>query len=802
MRRAEANVREAAAPQRGVVPLATARAAELPELGAQAIGLVDAAAAGLALADAVCVSAHATIDPALEREILAACAGMERVIVRASDIGTAMPLRREPDEIVPAGDVAAAVARCRARAAGRGPVAVLLQRWIASDVAGVVFTVDPAGRDDGAVLVEAGWGAPEALGATDSVVVDADTLAIRRRVIRRKPPRGDVPALSDDQAVLLARHALRLRAQSGREHEITWIAKDGLFHVVDVRSLAAPPRRRAPVLDDGAAAESRVLWSRRNIGDMLAGVLSPLGRSLVRFYQHEVHVPCLAAMGVREPGPAAQHYRFVDGRVYANVSLLAHGWARTVAGADPAALARAIAGDDEGAAPPNPYGGRTPAWRRPLAAPSWIAAQAIAIVRAPRQVAALEQAARAERARVEGLALGAMTPLALGVELERRLGTFRSTYVGYLPHMHRAFLLLGVLDELVPAEVARALAAELDLVARDRREAAAIARVAALDPALASVFLRRPDAELERALRATAGGRRFWTSTIAPVLDAHGGRAPCELDLALPRWSEDPRPLLAMIRDALASGDAPPPLLVDPLAGIPRRRRAVVAPLVAAYLRCAELRARTRALVAEAIAAIRGVVLEVARRAVGDGLLYALDEVGDLDLAELRDHLAGRLGRRDVFARSRLEARRVAYLRDVERPDPPETFVGEPAARRRAPALAWRTTLRGTSGSPGVAFGVARVSDDPARAAAELAPGEVLIARSIDGTWIEALRRASAVVLDVGSVLDHGASLSRELNIPAVVDTTSATRTIRTGDRVWVDAEEGCVRVQPRAGRE
>jgi pyruvate,water dikinase len=101
--------------------------------------------------------------------------------------------------------------------------------------------------------------------------------------------------------------------------------------------------------------------------------------------------------------------------------------------------------------------------------------------------------------------------------------------------------------------------------------------------------------------------------------------------------------------------------------------------------------------------------------------------------------------------------------------------------------------LRGLGAGPGVASGPVRVLATPAEGAA-LQPGEVLVAAMTSPDWVPLMRRAAAVVTDAGGMTSHAAIVSRELGIPCVVGTGTATTTLRTGMPVTVDAGAGVVR--------
>jgi pyruvate, water dikinase len=100
--------------------------------------------------------------------------------------------------------------------------------------------------------------------------------------------------------------------------------------------------------------------------------------------------------------------------------------------------------------------------------------------------------------------------------------------------------------------------------------------------------------------------------------------------------------------------------------------------------------------------------------------------------------------------------------------------------------------LRGLGAAPGVASGPVRVVASLATAA-ELAEGEVLVTHMTAPDWVPLMRRAAAIVTDSGGMTCHAAIVSRELGIPCVVGTAEATRVLRDGQVVTVDAGAGTV---------
>jgi pyruvate,water dikinase len=103
-------------------------------------------------------------------------------------------------------------------------------------------------------------------------------------------------------------------------------------------------------------------------------------------------------------------------------------------------------------------------------------------------------------------------------------------------------------------------------------------------------------------------------------------------------------------------------------------------------------------------------------------------------------------------------------------------------------------TLRGFAGSPGVAEGRARVILR-ADQLGELEQGEILVAPSTATSWTPVFGKIAAAVLDSGGIMCHAAIVAREYGLPAVVGTLSATKQIKTGDRLHVDADTGVVTI-------
>ena len=99
--------------------------------------------------------------------------------------------------------------------------------------------------------------------------------------------------------------------------------------------------------------------------------------------------------------------------------------------------------------------------------------------------------------------------------------------------------------------------------------------------------------------------------------------------------------------------------------------------------------------------------------------------------------------------------------------------------------------LAGTAASSGVVEGRARVVTDIAHA--DLKAGDVLVTAYTDPSWTPLFVTVAALVTEVGGQMTHGAVVAREYGLPAVVGVDGATRRIRDGQRIRVNGAEGYV---------
>lgn len=104
------------------------------------------------------------------------------------------------------------------------------------------------------------------------------------------------------------------------------------------------------------------------------------------------------------------------------------------------------------------------------------------------------------------------------------------------------------------------------------------------------------------------------------------------------------------------------------------------------------------------------------------------------------------------------------------------------------------TELTGQTACLGKATGAVRIINSPADMA-KMEQGDILVSIATNPDIVMAMKKAAAIVTEQGGITSHAAIVSRELRIPCVIGTKIATKVLKDGDIVEVDADNGIVRI-------
>ncbi len=678
-------------------------------------------------------------------------------------------------------------------------LAVVVQRMVDAERAGVLFTADPITGRRRRAAIEAVRGLGEQLvsGAVnpDHFIVDTRSGAVLER-------RGDV--LSDAQLRELAAMGARIEDHFGRPQDIEWaIDRDAKLWIVQSRDITTlyPIPSTAPQNDD----DLRVYFSA-NVAQGVFDPFTPMGLQTFRLLSSGL----AAAIGkpVRDPAAGASLYAESGMRVFIDLTpVLRNPFGRELPGRVMGVMefrSKAIFTkllDDPRL---RPRGSASRSRFRTVAAALHTGApqNAIRAILRPNPT----------RKRVLAELDRAIADIRIPETSPARLDAYEDLILRFPPRFFPrlvGIVIPGVLSYALANRLlgAHARPGELQTVLRGLPHNPTtemdlalwnIARAAREDAASREALNARSPAELSAQYRARALPpllQREMTS----FLERYGHRAIAEIDLGVTRWSEDPAHLLGAIANYLRLGDeatAPDVQFArgarEAEAMIKRLssrlhgpRRILLRFLLGRVRLLGGLREQPKFQIMRVFALGHALIAPVGADLAGRGLLDTANDVFFLNLPELRRALAGEDLRKSVAER------RAVYRREQGRRHIPRVLLSDGTDAETELPAATDGGIRGTPASPGIARGIARVILSPV--GARLEPGEVLVAPSTDPGWTPLFLTAGALVMEMGGMMSHGAVVAREYGIPAVVGVPDATGRIATGEHVTVDGSAGTV---------
>ncbi len=330
----------------------------------------------------------------------------------------------------------------------------------------------------------------------------------------------------------------------------------------------------------------------------------------------------------------------------------------------------------------------------------------------------------------------------------------------------------------------------------------------------------RADAAAAAALREqtpAALAHRFANRDLPPLLQGgleeflsgHGHHAVAEIDVGMPRWSDDPTYIVGVLANYLRLDD--PDLAPDvQFTRSARAAQAAVTRVVGRVRRRSRLRAaaggfalgRGRELagmrethkdyLVRVLAHVREQLAAVGAEIAAAGLLARPEDVFFLDLVQARAALVG------ADFRAVVVQRREEYERELRRRQVPRVMLSDgtqPEALTAPGQQPVEGQLTGTPASAGTVTATARVVLDPV--GAQLEPGEIFVAPSTDPGWTPLFLTAGGLVMEMGGANSHGAVVAREYGIPAVVGVPDATLRIATGQQITVHGATGVIDAFP-----
>jgi pyruvate,water dikinase len=676
-------------------------------------------------------------------------------------------------------------------------MAVVLQHMVPAQCAGVAFTVDPISGDAMRMVVNAtsGLGVDVVSGVVEPEQYWLSKESAVRLLQTRLHSAAARPLLTPEITADLGTQLLRIERLCGAPQDVEWAWDGERCWIVQSRPITTVGRQTA---SEPADVEPDI-WTNANLKDVLPGLISPLSWSIVGIQLDEAIRLQYARRNYAWPAQR-RAVRLFWGRVYFNMSLFQQA-AYEVFGGLPEDLITQLGGANvEGFRPP-----RSPGWRMRV---RWLR-NILSAMRffkhvnqeAPERFAEVYRHWQEERQHIprldrksiaEALVTRTETNLSfllfhldLTAGLNAYLSLLRQLMQRYLPEAEGGMFaeLVTGLGEVHSADHSYRLW-ELSRLARQMPEV--------------MTFLERRDWRDWRRVLAPTGFSAPWQS----FLETYGHRGLYEVDVANPRWREEPDYLLDTLAAYAAREQDSPPF--NPQDQARRRQQAEAETLrrIPCWLRLwfrrmlhrtqafSRYREQSKSHLVRLIDLARQLCLRAGDILVQAGLLDDRDEVFFLEqddfLAALRGEIDRTLIQNRVMQRH-FERQRYAALQ------PPDVIVGEQpiyetATDDRAPVLS------GLPSSPGRVVGTARILRVP-QEGARLRAGDILVAPSTDPGWTPLFLLASGLVMETGGYLSHGAIVAREYGIPAVLNVPQAMQRIPDGATIILDGGAGTIQL-------
>ncbi|WP_433855277.1 rifamycin-inactivating phosphotransferase [Streptomyces kronopolitis] len=697
-------------------------------------------------------------------------------------------------------------------------MAVVVQRMVFPQAAGVLFTADPVTGNRKVATVDAGFGLGEALVSglvnpdvftvRDGEVV-ARTIAAKECAVQALPGGGTrevaidaerqgQPALTDAQVVRLVQLGRRIEAHFGRAQDIEWCLTDDGFQIVQSR----PITTLFPVPESGDQ-ENHVYVSVGH-GQMMTDPMKPLGLSVWRL---TAMVPMLEAGG----------RLFVDVTPRLAAPASRAGLLDVLGRGDPLtrdALETVLDRGDFVPSLPDAGPGGPPAGGVSAPMETDPALVTDLIERSRASIAALERDIRTQ----SGPALFDFL-LEAFAEHKRVLGD-PPNLQAIMAGMEATWWLNDKLGEWLGEKNAAdtlTLSAPGNVTSEMGLALLDVADVIRPHPQVVE-FLRGvehvedvedgEDAAFLGELAKCTGGAEA-RDAIEAYLDRYGMRCVGEIDLTRPRWRERPTTLVPVILDHVRNFEpgAAERRFAHGREKAQKKERDVLARLRAlpdGDRKADEARRmidRVRTFIGYREYPKYGIVsryflykqalLREAERLVQARVLPEKEDVFYLTFQEFREAV------RAQAVDGRLIQQRKDAFRSYHALTPPRVLTSDGEAvtgayrRDDVPAGA----LTGLPVSAGTIEGRARVILDMAKA--DLEAGDILVTTFTDPSWSPLFVGIAGLVTEVGGLMTHGAVIAREYGLPAVVGVEQATRLIRDGQRIRVHGTEGYVEILP-----
>lgn len=709
----------------------------------------------------------------------------------------------------------------------RVSLAVVVQRLIPADAAGILFTANPVNGQRNQILINATWGLGEAIVSgqvtPDTVIVDKSTWKMLSRETTTKTmmtvqtdtgteeqavpqTQQNKQVLDDATALQLARYGAQIETHYEMPMDIEWAISDGEIAIFQARPITSLPGLQSASPSDVVwePVVPNTIWIRRQIVEHMPEPLSTLFEDLYLKQGLDQSLgKLLEAMGEMS-GAKIDLYTMMPYGFTGTIN----GYAYTtgsfrMSGSNLMAILRIYsrlfkffkmsAFDWERVVLPE-YQALIAHWG------------AIDLTEAADEelLRGINEMAAADSGYWFGSAVNLGLSRIMDSLFDRLLKSFLIRYALSEPRPVSASFLRGFDSKVLDAQ------ADLEALTNMIRESAA----------LRELVLNTATDKLLEALAAHPDGQPVLDG-IQHYLDEYSHQI-YNLDFVDPTQNEDPLPMLLSLKALVES--VPDQDVRTRQAKMAEEREALVAETIQALnplsrrlfrwvwkwtKHYAPYRESVMFYMGAAWPTVRKLAFELGQRLTDVGSIAAPDDIYYLDSTEITSAIDARTNGQSILELVQLVQER-RTLREARKQLTPPAKVPECSRLKLGPidlSMFDPTPSDAVNEGPvlnGYAVSTGRVAAPASviRSIEEfdqMKSGTILVCTTTTPAWTPLFSQAKGLVTDIGGTLAHGSIVAREYGIPAVMGTGVATKRIKSGMMLVVDGDAGTVTLEETA---
>ncbi len=693
--------------------------------------------------------------------------------------------------------------------------AVIVQRMVNADIAGVAFSVDPVSADYDTCVINAVHGLADKLVAGE---VNGDIYYTDREGnLKESQIIGQSSTLNEETIHEMVALLIGLEKHFKAPQDIEWAIENNQLFLLQARPITS---LKGPSL----SGKQSIIWDNSNIVESYSGVTSPLTFSFARYVYEHVYIEFCKLMGVSrkkiadESNTFQNMLGFINGHVYYNLL----NWYRVLALFPGFKMNQKFMEQMMGVKEPLPeeivsaivpnkpslFAKVADALNFARTVISLIGNQLTLRLKIKFFYKRLNEALASSNQGLQDLPLDS-----LAMEYRKLEQKLLNSWDAPLVNDFLCMMAFGISRKLLEKHAGeKGLALHNDIMigqgdiisAEPARRIQAMAKIAAKDSALVEALV---SGDTNRALAAIEHNAEL-KSLYDSHIEKFGDRCLQELKLESPTLHDDPSSLLMAI-GYMAQKPIPKKAKeteIDPQVKLASLKvNSLQKFFINRSVKWAKARVRDRENLrferTRLFGRVRKIFLEMGKRLQNLKYFDYARDIFFLEVPEIMGLAEGTITSYDLHRLVALRKEQQEHLKSL--PSPPNRLETKGAAYHSLKSgvstfySSFEITAddskkhKGIGCCPGIVRASVRVINDPRQA--ELKAGEIMVAQFTDPGWITLFANAAGILVERGSLLSHSAIVAREMNIPAIVALDGVMSWLKTGDVVEMNGATGVV---------